>query len=41
LIAALKENAKCQSIELEKELGETVVMGQGALDRPAWQWPAR
>jgi hypothetical protein len=33
LIAALKENEECQSIELEKELGETVVVGQEALDR--------
>jgi predicted ATPase len=41
LIAALKENERCQSIDLEKELGETVVIGQGALDRPAWKWPGR
>jgi predicted ATPase len=41
LIAALKENEQCQSIDLEKELGETVVIGQGALDRPAWKWPGR
>ena len=41
LIAALKENELCQSIDLEKELGETVVIGQGALDRPAWKWPGR
>jgi predicted ATPase len=41
LIAALKENEECRSIELEKELGETVVLGQGALDAPAWKWPGR
>jgi predicted ATPase len=41
LIAALQENEECRSIALEKELGETVVLGQGALDGPAWKWPAR
>jgi predicted ATPase len=41
LIAALKESEECRSIELEKESGETIVLGQGALDRPAWKWPAR
>ena len=29
----------CQSTELEKESGETVVVGQGPLDRLAWKWP--
>ncbi len=28
-------------IELIKELGETVIDGQGRLDRPAWRWPDR
>jgi len=41
LIAALKEDPKCVSIELEKDLGETRVVGQDQLDRPAWSWPAR
>jgi predicted ATPase len=41
LIAALKENSHCQSILLEKELGETRVLGQGALDVPPWNWPTR
>jgi predicted ATPase len=28
-------------LELEKELGATVLAGQGLLDRPAWHWPKR
>jgi predicted ATPase len=40
LIAALKENQACESIELNKVTGETVVSGQGPLDMPAWKWPA-
>ncbi|GIT78827.1 hypothetical protein LLS1_04960 [Leifsonia sp. LS1] len=29
-------------VELEKRLGETVVVGQeGLLDRPSWHWPSR
>lgn len=39
LIAALNENPGCHSIELEKELGRTRVVGQGMLDEPAWRWP--
>ena len=30
-----------QDVELDKELGETVVAGQTLIDRPAWHWPAR
>lgn len=41
LVAALSEDAKCQSIVLEKELGETRISGQGLLDRPSWEWPPR
>jgi predicted ATPase len=41
LIAALEEDPDCHSILLEKELGETRVVGQGILDQPAWQWPER
>ncbi|WP_020664603.1 AAA family ATPase [Amycolatopsis benzoatilytica] len=28
-------------LELEKDFGQTVVAGQGRLDRPAWHWPKR
>ena len=41
LIAALKEDPNCVPIELEKEFGETRVVGQEPLDRPAWSWPPR
>lgn len=41
LIAALGQQADCHCVELDKELGETRVVGQGKLDRPAWRWPER
>jgi predicted ATPase len=41
LIAALEENPECASVQLDKELGETRIVGQGNLDRPAWKWHAR
>jgi predicted ATPase len=41
LVAALAEAPECQSIVLEKELGETRIVGQGMLDQPPWEWPAR
>ena len=39
LVAALEEDADCNSIHLEKTLGQTGVVGQGMLDEPAWYWP--
>ena len=39
LVAALEQDARCNSIVLEKELGQTRVAGQGMLDEPAWHWP--
>ena len=41
LIAALEQQPDCRSILLEKNLGETEVVGLDALDRPAWHWPPR
>jgi predicted ATPase len=41
LVATLREDANCNALELEKELGETVVRGQGLLDGPDWAWPER
>jgi predicted ATPase len=41
LIAALKENTACLSIELDKQLSETQSLGQGKLDVPAWRWLSR
>ncbi|MGH8419811.1 MAG: AAA family ATPase [Pseudomonas sp.] len=39
LIAALKQDPECNCIMLEKELGQTGIVGQGMLDQPAWHWP--
>ncbi len=39
LVATLEDDANCNSISLGKELGETVILGQGLLDGPAWYWP--
>lgn len=39
LVSALENYAGCNSIQLEKTLGQTEVVDQGMLDRPAWQWP--
>jgi predicted ATPase len=41
LVAALKEDAGCNCIQMDKSLGESTVPDQGILDRPAWEWPAR
>ncbi|WP_370971005.1 AAA family ATPase [Amycolatopsis sp. cg9] len=41
LIRALSEVAEVGTVELEKECGETKLVGQGRLDRPSWHWPAR
>ncbi len=39
LIAALETQAECNSIRLQKKLGQTQVVGQGMLDEPLWRWP--
>ncbi|KAF0862288.1 AAA family ATPase [Pseudomonas sp. LD120] len=39
LIAALQEDPECNCIVLEKELGQTGIVGQRLLDEPAWYWP--
>lgn len=41
LIAAIEATPDCNAIRLEKEFGETGIVGQGSLDRPAWKWPER
>jgi predicted ATPase len=40
LIAALEEGDCCR-IPLEKDFGETKVVGMGNLDRPPWHWATR
>ena len=39
LIATLEKDEECNSISLEKVLGETNIVGQGMLDEPPWHWP--
>jgi predicted ATPase len=41
LIAALEQQPTCHRITLEKELGQTTVVGLHELEAPAWHWPAR
>ncbi len=41
LVDALEEAKQCKRIRLEKELGETLIEGEGPFDRVAWRWPAR
>ena len=40
LIAAL-DGQGASRVELEKSMGETRIVGQGALDGPPWAWPSR
>ena len=40
LIAALQQDEGCNSIVLEKVLGQTQIVGQRVLDEPAWHWPS-
>ncbi len=41
LVAALEQCADCNTISLDKHLGETQICDQGLLDAPAWHWPPR
>ncbi len=41
LIAVLEEQAECNSVRLEKEFGETEIVGTDKLDLPIWRWAAR
>lgn len=39
LINTLERAAECNSLHLNKSLGQTQIAGQGMLDEPLWQWP--
>lgn len=39
LIATLCEHPECNALELDKQLGQTRIRGQGMLDAPPWNWP--
>lgn len=41
LIAALQQAPDCQTLQLEKSLSQTTIVGQGMLDQPPWHWPER
>lgn len=41
LISALEEQPACHSMRLEKQFGETTIVGRGQVGPPAWKWPAR
>ena len=41
LIEALTEGGASNHLELDKDFGETFVVGVGPLDAPPWRWPAR
>jgi predicted ATPase len=41
LVATLKEDKDCNALELDKELGESIVGTWGALEEPVWKWPDR
>ncbi len=41
LVATLEEDAECNSVELDKSLGESVIRTRGMLDEPTWKWPER
>ena len=41
LIGVLEEQAECNSVKLEKEFGETKLVGKGKLDQPLWRWASR
>ena len=39
LIQELESDHNCNSVCLEKELGQSCIAGQSLLDRPPWHWP--
>ena len=41
LIATLEKEKECNSVRLEKEFGETKIVGLEKLELPRWQWAAR
>lgn len=41
LIGVLEENSSCNSVRLEKEFGETKIVGAGKFDQPLWRWASR
>lgn len=38
---ALDDTTTCNVLTLEKDLGQTQIVGQGLMDTPPWRWPSR
>lgn len=41
LLSSLQQDERCNTIQLTKDFGQTVVQEQGLVDRPSWHWPER
>jgi predicted ATPase len=41
LISVLEEHTGCNSVRLEKDFGETKIVGTGKFDQPVWRWASR
>jgi predicted ATPase len=41
LIAVLKKQSDCNCVTLEKQFGETKIVGVGEFDAPPWRWASR
>jgi len=41
LISVLKKQSDCNCVTLEKQFGETKIVGVGEFDAPAWRWASR
>lgn len=41
LVATLAEDPECNAIQLDKELGQSVIGTWGKLEEPDWKWPDR
>lgn len=39
LIVELEKSEDCNPVRLYKDLGQTLLVGQGMLDEPPWTWP--
>ena len=39
LVASLERARECNSLALEKVLGQTRIIDQNMLDAPMWRWP--
>jgi predicted ATPase len=41
LIESLEQQVECNSVVLEKDFGETRIVGSDLLDLPPWRWATR